>query len=272
MSLDQRHSGWLDGELETAEAAAVEAELAADPALAAEVEVLRSVRALLRERAMIDLHSDASDRLIARIEALDAAGQAVPWAPVVDVATRHRRLRRFAAAAAAFAIIVSVIGGVGGDTTLPAIGDLVVRHNAAAAEMPNEPMGESMSGMPKMAGEVDMMAATVADGMAHAVYVAKDGSIVSVFRLDGELDSETLVDDMGGSIGEMDGHDMWAKDIGTRHVVVLDGEGYVWTIISDVEVDPVADLVNELPERSPSFAQRMRAAAGAVIEPFGLGS
>lgn len=271
MSLDQRHSVWLDGELETAEAAAVEAELAADPALAAEVEALRSVRSLLRERAMIDLHSDASDRLIARVEALDAAGQAVARAPVVDVVTRHRLIRRFAAAAV-FAIIVSVIGGLGGDTTLPAIGDLVERHNAAAAEMPNEPMGESMSGMPKMAGEMDMMAATVADGMAHAVYVAKDSSIVSVFRLDGELDSEALVDDMGGSIGEMDGHDLWAKDIGTRHVTVLDGDGYVWTIVSDVEIDLMADLVNELPERTPSLAQRIRAAAEAVIEPFGLGS
>ena len=38
MSLDERHSAWLDDELDAADAAAVEAELAADPALAAEVE------------------------------------------------------------------------------------------------------------------------------------------------------------------------------------------------------------------------------------------
>ena len=275
MSLDERHSAWLDGELDAVEAAAVEAELAADPDLAAEVEALRSVRSLLRESATIDLRSDAGEHFIARVEALDAAEPAEPPVPVVDLATRRRGIPTFAAVAASFAIIVSVIGGVGGDTTLPAIGDLVARHDAAAAEMPHEPMDESMSDMPKMAGEMDMMAAEVADGMAHAVYVAKDGSIVSVFRLDGELDGEGLVDDMGGSIGEMDGHDMWAKDIGTRHVAVLDGDGYVWTIVSDVDVDPMADLMHdmmdELPERSPSLAERLHDLAEAVVEPFELG-
>ena len=275
MSLDERHSAWLDGELDADEAAAVEAELAADPALAAEVEALRSVRSLLRDSATIDLRPDAGAHFIARVEALDAAAQSLESAPVVDLATRRRRIPTFAAVAASFVIIVSVIGGVGGDTTLPAIGDLVARHDAAAAEMPDEPIDESMSDMPKMAGEMDMMAAEEADGVIHAVYVAKDGSIVSVFRLDGQLDSDALVDDMGGSVGEMDGHDMWAKDIGARHVAVLDGDGYVWTIVSDVDVDPMADLMNdmmdELPERSPSLAERLHDVAEAVVEPFGLG-
>ena len=195
--------------------------------------------------------------------------------PVVDLASRRRRIPTFAAVAASFAIIVSVIGGVGGDTTLPAIGDLVARHDAAAAEMPKEPMDESMSDMPKMDGEMDMMAGEVEGGVAHAVYVAKDGSIVSVFRHDGDLDGDALLDEMGGSMGEMDGHAMWAKDMGARHVAVLDGDGYIWTIVSDVEVDPMADLMNdmmdELPERSPSLAERLHDLAEAVVEPFELG-
>ena len=274
MSLDERHSAWLDGELDAVEAAAVEAELAADPGLAAEVEALRSVRSLLRDNAMIDLRPDVGEHFIARVEALDAAEQAAV-APVVELASRRKRVPTFAAVAASFAIIVSVIGGVGGDTTLPAIGDLVARHDAAAAEMPDEPIDESMSDMPKMAGEMDMMTAESSGGVIHAVYLTADGSIVSVFRLDGELDSDALVDDMGGSVGEMDGHDMWAKDIGPRHVAVLDGDGYVWTIVSDVDVDPMAvlmhDMMDELPERSPSLAERLHDVAEAVVEPFGLG-
>lgn len=276
MTLDERHSAWLDGELDASEAAAVEAELASDPTLAAEVESLRAVRSLLRDSATIDLRADAGAHFVARVEALDADRSAAAASPsVVELSTRRRRIPTFAAVAASFAIIVSVIGGVGGDTTLPAVGDLIARHDAAAAEMPKEPMDDTMPDMPKMDGAMDMMAADESDGVAHAVYVAADGSVVSIFRSDGELDDDALVDDMGGSMGEVDGHAMWAKDIGARHVAILDGDGYVWTIVSDVDVDPMADLMNdmmdELPERSPSLAERLHDLAEAVVEPFGLG-
>lgn len=274
MSLDDRHSAWLDGELDPAEAAAVAAELAADPDLADQVEGLRSVRSLLRDHGAIDLRADAGARLVARVEALDSADPPAASAPVVELAAR-RRIPTVAAVAASFAIIVSVIGGVGGSSTLPAVGDLIARHDAAAAEMPEEPMDDAPSDMPKLDGAMDMMKAEEVDGVAHAVYIAADGSVVSVFRLEGELDGDALVDDMGGSMGEMDGTSMWAADIGTRHVAVLDGDGYVWTIVSDVDVDPMADLMDdmmdELPERTPSLAERLHDVAEAVVEPFELG-
>ena len=274
MSLDERHSAWLDGELDDAAAAAVEAELAADPELAAQVEGLRSVRSLLRDHGVIDLRADAGERLVARVEALDADATQVAAAPVVGLAAR-RRVPTLAAIAASFAIIVSVIGGVGGSSTLPAVGDLIARHDAAAAEMPKEPMDDAPADMPKMDGAMEMMKAEEADGVAHAVYIAADGSVVSVFRVDGELDGDGLLDDMGGSMGEMDGAPMWEADIGPRHVAVLDGDGYVWTIVSDVDVDPMVDLMDDmmddLPERSPSLAERLHDVAEAIVEPFELG-
>ena len=274
MTLDERHSAWLDGELDDAAAAAVEAELAADPDLAAQVEGLRSVRSLLRDHGAIDLRADAGERLIARVEALDAEPGQLAATPVVALAAR-RRVPTLAAIAASFAIIVSVIGGVGGSSTLPAVGDLIARHDAAAAEMPEQPMEDTPSDMPKLDGAMDMMKAEEDDGVAHAVYIAADGSVVSVFRVDGELDGDALLDDMGGSMGEMDGAPMWEADIGPRHVAVLDGDGYVWTIVSDVDVDPMVDLMDdmmdELPERSPSLAERLHDVAEAIVEPFELG-
>lgn len=280
MTLDDRYSAWLDGELAPDEAAAVEAEVAADPALAAEVDALRSVRSLLRAQGPVDVYADAGERLVARLEAAAAASRseagrgAASRATVVPLA-RRRRVPTLAAVAASFAIIVSVIGGVGGSSTLPAVGDLIARHDAAAAVMPHDPMASMPDDMPSMPGKMDMMHADLDGSVVHALYALADGSAVSVFRHDGELDEAGLVDDMGGEVGEMAGHAMWAADIGRRHVAVLDGDGYVWTIVSDVETDPMSDLMHDvmtdLPERSPSIAERLHDMAEAVVEPFDWG-
>ena len=276
MTIDDRFSAWLDGELTADEAAAVEAELAADPALAADVDSLRAVRSLLRAEGGVDLSPGAGATFIARVEAATAHDAAPPHrdAGVTELALR-RRLPALAAVAASFIILVSVIGGVGGPTTLPAVGDLIARHDAAAAEMPGGPMTGTPDDMPAMAGDMEMMLADEEGGVVHAVYVTGDGAVVSVFRQEGEFRADRLARDMGGDVGEMDGHDMWAADIGLRHVAVLDGDGYVWTIVSDADVDPMADLMgdmmDELPERSPTIAERLRDVVGVVVEPFELG-
>ena len=273
MSLHERHSAWLDGELVDAERVAVETELAADPVLRAEVDSLRSVQSLLRSSATIELRSDAGASLIRRVDMLDTAERMVP-SPELRSAIR-RRVPAFASIAASFTIVVSVVVGIGGGTTLPAVGDLIARHDAAAAEMPIESSGTSLTSMPAMPDTMEMMAGEVEDGMTHAVYAGDDGSIVSVFRLDGELDTGALIDEMGGSIVAVDGHDMWAKDIGTHHVAVVDGDGYVWTIVSDIDTDPMSDLMNAssagLPKRSATLAERLRGVADAIVEPFRLG-
>ncbi|MCH1434111.1 MAG: hypothetical protein L7U56_00455, partial [Acidimicrobiales bacterium] len=130
MTLDDRYSAWLDGELDDAEIAVLESELAADEALAAEFEALRSVRQYVRAEAMVALSPAALDRIVTAVEAVPGSGdEVVSPAPVVHLSAR-RRVPTLAAIAASFAIIVSVVGGLGGSATLPAVGDLIARHDA----------------------------------------------------------------------------------------------------------------------------------------------
>ena len=275
MRLDDRYSAWLDGELDEAEIRALEAELAADPALADEFEALRSVRDLIRSEAMLAMPAASLDRIVAEVEAADAGAESPAPSPVVDLASRRRRVPTFAAVAASFAIIVSVVGGLGGSATLPAVGDLVARHDAAAAEMPDLDAGP-MDDMPAMPGAMEMAhSETIENDVVHAVYVTSSGSVVSVFRQEGDLDLDGLVDEMdGGDTGEMGGHPMWVKDIDDLHVVVVDGDGYIWTFINEVDepMDSMMDdMMDELPVRSAGVRERLHDVAEAIVEPFGFG-
>ena len=283
MTLDDRYSAWLDGELDGDDIAVLEAELAADPDLAADFEALRSVRDLIRSEAMLAMPAASLERIVGEVDALDRSASeadtprssAAESATVVDLASRRRRVPTFAAVAASFAIIVSVVGGLGGSNTLPAVGDLVARHDAAAADMPEHESGP-MDDMPSMPTPMEMAhSETIDDGVVHAVYVSGEGTVVSVFRQTGELDLDGLVDEMdGGDTGEMAGHPMWAKDIGDLHVTVIDGDGYVWTFINDV-AEPMDsmmdDMMTELPARSSGVRERLHDVAEAIVEPFGLG-
>ena len=278
MTLDDRYSAWLDGELDQAEIARLEAELEADPDLAVEFDALRSVRDLIRTEAMLAMPPASLDRIVAAVEATadDEPAVAVDTAraPVVDLSARRRRVPTFAAVAASFAIIVSVVGGLGGSSTLPAVGDLIARHDAAAADMPAA-ASDAMDDMPAMPAPMEMATTEVDDDLVHAVYVTGAGSVVSVFRQDGDLDLDGLVDEMdGGDTGEMGGHPMWVKDIDDLHVVVVDGDGYVWTFINHVDepMDSMMDdMMTDLPSRRDGARERLHDVAEAIVEPFGLG-
>lgn len=273
MTIDDRFSAWLDDELSVDEAVEVVAEIASDPVLAAEVESLREVRALLRSDGQVTLRAEAVDALMARVEEGAEEGPSTRDADLVTF-TRRRRVPAFAAAAASCALVVSVVGGIGGGATLPAVGELIARHDAAAAEPAAQRRTPPVDDMPEMTGSSEMAAVDEIDGVAHAVYVADDGSIVSVFRQNGEFDAQRQADTMGGVTSAMDGHDMWSTDVDARHVVVLDGDGYVWTLVSDTDVDPMIDLMpdsmNELPRRTPALSERVRAVVETCVKPFGL--
>ncbi|MEO0493090.1 MAG: hypothetical protein AAF081_06715 [Actinomycetota bacterium] len=284
MNLDDRFSGYLDGELPAEERPEIEAALAADPELRAEFDALRSVRDLIRAEAMVVMRPGSFERIVAEVEAdsgddIIVVPEAEPVvAPVVALADRRRRVPTFAAVAASFAIIVSVVGGLGGETTLPAVGELIARHDAAAADMPTDTGDmddDMMASMPAMDDTMSMMGAEVDDDLVHAIYESSSGSVVSVFRQDGDLDVDELVDEMdGGDTGVMDGLPMWGKDIGDLHVTVLDGDGYVWTIVSDVDdtMDEVmTDAMADLPSRSSGVRERLHDVAEAIVEPFGFG-
>lgn len=277
-------SAHLDGELDPAERATVDEALAADPALAAEYAGLADVRRTLRGE-LLDPPHGVIDRIIAEVEAADAEpASGVAVAPVVRLADR-RRVPTFAAAAAAMAIIASVVGGIGGAESLPAIGDFVAQHEAAAAvvagapmpddmademmDMDEMPMPDAMAVAPTMPDDMAMAQAYVDGSTIHLVYLTSAGEPVSVFRHEGDTD----VDDLGeGSVSTADGADMWSAPRDGRYVVVIDGTGYVWVVVSDGPHDDMMDdMMDELPSRSPSLGDRLRDMADAVVDPFAFG-
>lgn len=258
-------SAHLDGELTAAEAAEVEAALHTDPALRAEYEAVAAVRATLRAAA-VEVPADALDRIA------DAVAEAPDVAPVIAL-DRRRRVPLTAAAAAAVVIIASVVSGVGGTAVAPALGDLVARHEAAAAEHPDfmadaeeMPMDDAVGMGPAMPADYVMQHVFVDGSTLHFVYLSAAGAPISIFRQDGEADLDGLPE---GKMVEGDTHDMWSATQGANHVAVVEGTGFTWTIVAPEPHDTMmVAMMDDLPARDPSLADRARDAADAVVEPF----
>ena len=278
---DDRLSAWLDDELGPDERADLERELAADPALARELEALAAVRDRLRDAALPAPHPGVLDRIGAEVAADSGGGSAAPRpAPAGDVVVPLRRRTgwpRLVAAAAAFVLIVgAVVGGVGGSDTVPAVGDLVARHDAAAADEPmpdavEMPMDEADAMGPAMPAALTMTDALHYDDpdVVHLVYRDGSGSMISVFRQDGDADLHGLD---GGTMTAMGGTDLWMDTVDETPVAVVDGEGYVWTVVgADDEDTMMVAMDDDLPTRSAGVAERLRSMAEAVVEPWRLG-
>jgi len=271
-------SAHLDGELPAIEATELAAALAEDPRLQADYDDLSRVRAMLRE-GTVELPAGTIERLVAAVAADEESPESAAAAPVVSLVSR-RRVPTFAAAAAAMVIIASVVGGLGGSTNLPALGDLIDQHEAAAgviegAPMPDElhdmdvmPMEKATSEAPPMPADYSMEHAFVRGRTLHLVYRTLDGEPVSVFRHEGDADVNDLG---GGSVVSSDEADMWSAPMDNAYVAVVDGTGYVWIVISaEPHDDMMGDLMHDLPTRSASLGERLRDAADAVVEPFRL--
>ncbi len=277
MTDDDRISAWLDGELDSDEAARFESELAADEALRAELDSVAGVRALLRAAGRVSLEEGALERIV-RAVAAEPEPEAGPGGGAVVALESRRRVPTLAAVAASFIIVLSVVGGVGGDTTLPAVGDLVARHAAAAAadDMPpsdEEAMADAKSDGPAMPSGYVIAHAWRSDDITHMMYAGPDGSMLSVFQQVGETDVAMVGDEMGGKgdVSDMGGTPMWSGSVADTHVAVLDGDGYLWTFVGDADHDTMEIMMAELPGREPGLIERMRDAADAIVEPFRLG-
>lgn len=269
-------SAHLDGELTPEEAARVDEALASDPELAALHDELRAVRASLRG-AVVAVADRRLAQLVAAVEATpDAEPSAPTEASVVPLAPR-RRARRVVAVAAVVVIIAGVVGGVGGTASLPALGDLVARHEAAAAvvtgepatgadplmdEMDPMPMDEAADAALPMPGEFAMEKAFADGTTVHLVYRSRGGETLSVFRHEGDVDVEDLGD---GSTAWSDEAAMWSAPMEGSYVAVVDGDGYVWVVVSaGPHPEMMDDMMHDLPSRSPSWRERL----ARVVEPL----
>ncbi|MEZ5245978.1 MAG: zf-HC2 domain-containing protein [Acidimicrobiales bacterium] len=269
-------SAYLDGELSTVEAREVEAALAADPDVAATCADLARIRSTVRD-AVVDIPVGALERIVASVESDGAQGSQAPVGAAV-VALRRRRVPTFAAAAAAMAIIAGVVGGLGGSTTVPALGDLIARHEVAAAVLDGAPMPAEMDDMEPismdeatvaslpMPADYSMEQAFAEGDTIHLVYRSGLGDPVSVFRQDGDVDMDALGD---GSMTHGEEADMWSAAIDGSYVAVVDGDGYLWIVVSPAPPDDMMDdMMDDLPTRSPGVKERLRDAADAVVDAF----
>ena len=194
---------------------------------------------------------------------------------MVDLSAR-RRVPSVAAVAAALVIIAGVVGGLGGPAgSLPAIGDLVAQHEAAAVveasadesamdDMDPMPMDEAMD-VVSMPHEMTMRHAFVGGDTVHLVYETAAGDALSIFRYTGETDIDGLGE---GDVSQIPAGPMWATDLDDNHVVVVDGSGYVWVVIGPPGEDMMDDMMDGLPSREASVGDRLRECADAAVEPF----
>jgi hypothetical protein len=234
------------------------------------------IRELLAGAPLVEPREGALERIVAAV-----AAQAGSVGAVVDLgARRDSRAQRWAPRVAAAAVIITIIGavvgGIGSDTRIPAIGDLVASHQAAAAgQMPETADEMTMHdayhlkvGMPE---SMKMQAAFTESGKTiHLLYAGPDGEMVSLFWQPGETDLRELGDD--GQLKMMGGSPVWSSVVGESHVAVVDGVGCVWTLVSDHEDDAMlTSLTHDLPAYGPSWSQRVVDMADEIVDPWRLG-
>lgn len=113
MHPDERLTAYADGELDTDEAAALEADLARDPALRARLTAIRDSDDALRSLPAVEPRQGFDERLRAAIDDELASRLDDPApAPVSQLASR-RRLPDWAAGLAGAAAAVALLGGIG---------------------------------------------------------------------------------------------------------------------------------------------------------------
>lgn len=245
------------------------------------------VRAALAGAPPVEPRPGALERIIAAVAAEPETSEAgasrtAPDAAVVAL-DDHRRTRaqrwapRVAAAAVVLAVIGVVVGGVGTDTEIPAIGDLIASHEAAASEtMPESahvmPLDDAHDMEPAMPESMSMAAAYVVAGdTVQLVYHDVEGGVVSVFRQVGDTDLDDLGD--AGHVEIMGDSTVWVAVVAEMHVAVIDGDGYVWTVVADHhDAEMMTVMTERLPSRSPSLLERVRDAADAVVDPWRFGA
>jgi hypothetical protein len=108
-------------------------------------------------------------------------------------------------------------------------------------------------------------------GTVHLVYADDGGGLVSVFRQAGDTDLADLGAD--GDVKMMGESPVWIAVMAQIHVAVIDGDGYVWTVVADHhDEEMMTVMADDLPSRSPSLLDRIHDVADTVADPWRFGS
>lgn len=271
-------SALLDGELSAAEVAEIRAHLATCPPCAAELEAVDAARSVLRglppveppagflaglaqpvasvvplHRGRAVLSAVASVAASLLVLALGAGGVSSPFTPEVAGAVDDHA--DTIAALADTGDLAGVVGRIGGGTTTP----------TTATPRSLEGLAAPYRAPLELEGGYRLVQAFGRGDVLHLVY-QRGRDALSVFETVGKVDWSALP-----SAGERrdDGDlSLWQGTTGDeRHVVVLERDGLVATVVGDADPDEVLEAARSLPApRSLSLLQRFQRISGETLD------
>jgi hypothetical protein len=221
---DERVSAYLDGEMDDTDRVQFEADLVADPQLAAELQEIDGTRSALQQLPDVEPRRDL-------LELGPTGSNARTWAV--------RGVVAIAAVAAVWALGALVVFSGGDSAIVPALDDLVGQHELAAAQDSSdefEPMERDEVDMamnaPDDVGGMAMGGVFQSDDVVQVVYT--DGiHNVSVFHQSGEVAWEEMPP---GEMMTMDGDQAWHSTMHGSDVVVVNSAEGIVTIVADGEM------------------------------------
>jgi hypothetical protein len=241
-------SALLDGQLAEGEASSVRDHVSSCDACARELDDVREARRLVRELPAVEPPAGFLESLLDPV--------VVPIAP-------RRRIRVLPAIGAA-AAVAAVVGAFvlvqddGAEQLGPDVEVAVEKHDETVAALedgpvrgstattgPQQPLSDIRAPLdaPEELAGYELDKAYVVDDGVHLMYLL-DGSRVSVFEREGEIDWDALPD--GGRQIEIGDHRAWRwTDRPNGALVVIDGDRRVVTVVGD-DIDDVLAVARAL--------------------------
>lgn len=249
-------SAYLDGELDDGEHAALEARLAEDAVLADELASVAAVRSALRGLPEVDPPPGALEEVVAAVRA-------------TETLTRpRRRVGRLVGAGAmatvlAFAVAMIAVEPAVADAT-PDVDRALDMHEAIEATTSGDEPAAGLSSV-HLVGRGELV---------HRSARPDGGSLVSMFSQPGAVEWSRM---SGGDKVGIGGEDAWTTVRGDDHVLVIERDGIVVTLVSAAPLaDGGSELLELVDERAPEpdepgFWDRARAVTDGLGDLVGIG-
>ncbi|MDG2111359.1 MAG: hypothetical protein P8N02_01955 [Actinomycetota bacterium] len=262
--LDSRLSAYLDGELEPAEVADVQALLESSPEALLEFDRVREARDMVRELPLLEPPPEVA-------ALFRAVGGGARPAALSGRPRRRARTRAVVMSVVATAAFWGVVVSSPGLTAAvsPSLDSAVAAHSLVPDGSDAEAeMSVTETDMPsEVGGSLYLVHSERIGRGTHAVY--SDGSRrISVFEEPGRVDWRALP---AGSRIELDGSPGWHGSLDGYDIVVVERGRSLYTIVAEPAPDEMMDDVGvSMPADEPSLLDRIREASNDVTRVFGL--
>lgn len=250
-------SGYLDGQLDAEERAEVDARLSDDPALADELASVAAVRSALRGLPDVDPPPGALEEVVAAVRATEILER------------RRRRGRRLVGVGAMASVLAFVVAMVAVE---PAVADatpdvdLALDMHAAIEEEANAAdAGAGLSSV-HLVGRGELV---------HRSARPDGRTLVSMFSQPGAVEWSRMPGD--GEQVLVAGQEAWTSVRGGDHVLVIERDGIVVTLVSAAPLadggSELLDLVDERAPRpeDPSLWERAKVVTDGLGDLVGIG-